>query len=86
VIISLICQILLIYMVVLFGRAILSWFPIEPGSVWASIGNVLVQLTEPVLAPLRRMIPPMGMFDVSFLVLFLGIQIIRGVVLHCGGI
>jgi YggT family protein len=83
---SLLCNVLLIYMVVLFGRAILSWFPIQPGTVWASIGNVLIQLTEPVLAPLRRMIPPMGMFDVSFLVLFLGIQIIRGVVLGCGGI
>jgi YggT family protein len=82
----LLCQLLLIYMVVLFGRAILSWFPIQPGTVWASIGNVLIQMTEPVLGPLRRMIPPMGMFDVSFLVLFLGIQIIRGVVLGCGGI
>jgi YggT family protein len=82
----LLCQLLLIYMVVLFGRAIMSWFPIQPGTVWASIGNVLIQMTEPVLAPLRRMIPPMGMFDVSFLVLFLGIQIIRGVVLGCGGI
>jgi YggT family protein len=82
----LLCQLLLVYMVVLFGRAILSWFPIQPGTIWASIGNVLIQLTEPVLAPLRRMIPPMGMFDVSFLVLFLGIQIIRGVVLGCGGI
>jgi len=75
----LLCQLLLVYMVVLFGRAILSWFPIQPGTIWASIGNVLIQLTEPVLAPLRRMIPPMGMFDVSFLVLFLGIQIIRTV-------
>jgi YggT family protein len=83
---SVLCNLLLIYMVVLFGRAILSWFPIQPGTVWASIGNVLIQLTEPLLAPLRRMIPPMGMFDVSFLVLFLGIQIIRGVVLGCGGI
>ncbi len=83
---GLICNLLLVYMIVLFGRAILSWFPIQPGTVWASIGNVLVQVTEPVLAPLRRMIPPMGMFDVSFLVLFLGIQILRGVVLRCGGI
>ena len=82
---SLLCNVLLIYMVVLFGRAILSWFPIEPGSIWASIGNVLIQLTEPVLAPLRRVIPPMGMLDVSFLVLFLGIEIVRNVVLHCGG-
>ena len=82
---GLICNLLLVYMIVLFGRAILSWFPIQPGTVWASIGNFLVQVTEPVLAPLRRMIPPMGMFDVSFLVLFLGIQIIRTVVLRCSG-
>ena len=54
--------------------------------MWASIGNVLIDLTEPVLAPLRRVIPPVGMFDLSFMVLFFGLLIIRGVVLGCGGI
>ncbi len=83
---SIVCNLLLIYLVLLLGRAILSWFPVRPGTAMASIGNVLLQLTEPVLAPLRRIIPPMGMFDLSFLVLFLGIEILRGAVFGCGGI
>jgi YggT family protein len=30
----------------------------------------LFELTEPVLRPVRRVIPPVGMFDVSFMVVF----------------
>jgi YggT family protein len=82
---QLICALLYVYLIVLFGRAILSWFPLQPGSAWASIASVLVQLTEPVLAPLRRVIPPVGMFDVSFMVLFFAIIIVQRV-LGCGGI
>ena len=34
----------------------------------------MVQLTEPMLAPIRRILPPMGGFDLSLLVLFLILQ------------
>jgi YggT family protein len=40
----------------------------------------LLDLTEPVLAPLRRIIPPAGMFDLSFLVLFVALGILRAAV------
>jgi uncharacterized protein YggT (Ycf19 family) len=36
-----------------------------------------VIVTEPVLAPARRVIPRAGMFDLSFLVVFFGISILR---------
>jgi YggT family protein len=55
----------------------LSWFPIRPGTPLASIYGVLHDLTEPVLAPMRRVIPPAGMFDLSFLILFVVLQILR---------
>ncbi len=42
-----------------------------------------MQLTEPVLAPVRRVIPPAGMFDISFLVVLIVIEIIHGII--CGG-
>jgi YggT family protein len=80
---SIICALLQIYFLVLIGRIILSWFPVQPGTTMASIASILFELTEPVLAPLRRVIPPLGMFDLSPLVAFLGIQILRGAVLHC---
>ena len=81
---SLLCAFLQIYFLVLIGRIILSWFPVQPGTAMASISSVLFELTEPLLGPLRRVIPPLGMFDLSPLVAFLGIQIIQGAVLGCG--
>jgi YggT family protein len=65
---------------VLFPRALLSWFPVKPGSSLASINQVLYRLSEPVLSPVRRVLPPLragGMgIDLSFLVVFFGIQFI----------
>ena len=47
----------------------LSWFPpSSSGSGLATVNRLLMDLTEPVLAPLRRVIPPVGMFDLSFMV------------------
>jgi YggT family protein len=46
----------------------------------ATFYRILMDLTEPVLAPLRRMIPPAGMFDLSFTVLFVFLIILRGIV------
>jgi YggT family protein len=70
------CAIGQIYVIFLIARAILSWFPIRSDSPFATIVRFLNAVTEPVLAPLRRIIPPMGMFDISFLVAFLIIQIV----------
>ena len=77
---EILCALVTAYWVVLIARAILSWFPIRPGTGFASIYRVLLDLTEPVLAPLRRMIPPAGMLDVSFIVLFVILIVVRQVV------
>jgi YggT family protein len=77
------CAVLNVYLLVLLARAILSFFPVRPGTGLASLQHVLLQLTEPVLAPVRRIIPPAGMFDLSFLVVFIALQIVISAVLHC---
>jgi YggT family protein len=77
--VRIICDLLLLYMIVLAGRAIMSWFPIRPGTPAATIYGVLHDITEPVLAPMRRIIPPAGMFDLSFIVLFILISVLRSV-------
>ncbi|MBM3132504.1 MAG: YggT family protein [Chloroflexi bacterium] len=41
----------------IFVRAILSWFP---GAQRNQLGAFLMQVTDPILAPLRRIIPPIG--------------------------
>jgi YggT family protein len=55
----------------LLGRAILSW--VDPTGQW-TISRLLADVTEPIVAPLRRVIPPIGMFDISFIVAFFLIQ------------
>ena len=57
-------------MIVVIGFAILSW--VQPGSPAYSL---LGRLTEPLLAPLRRVIPAIGGVDLSALVLILILQI-----------
>jgi YggT family protein len=80
---QILCAILQVYILVLLARAVMSWFPIRPGTGAASFLHVLMQLTEPVLAPVRRVIPPAGMFDISFLVVVIGVEIVHGII--CGG-
>jgi YggT family protein len=68
------------YLIVLAGRAILSWFPVQQGTFLASLASLLVGLTEPVLRPVRRVIPPAGMLDTSFIVVFFVVLILQQVV------
>ena len=73
---TLLCDLIQIYIIVLFVRAIFSWFPPPSGGL-ATFYRILLDLTEPVLAPLRRVIPPAGAFDLSFLVLIVFLVILR---------
>ena len=73
------CAAITIYIVILLLRAVFSWFP-PPNGGMATFYRILMDLTEPVLAPLRRMIPPAGMFDLSFTVLFVVLIILRGII------
>jgi YggT family protein len=75
--VTIICQLLSVYVIVLIARAILSWFPISPGSALTPIVRFLYTVTEPLLAPLRRVIPALGGFDLSFIVLFIIIQVVQ---------
>ena len=71
---------LTVYIIILFCRVVLSWFPLQPGTILAQVNRVLFDITEPVLRPFRRIIPPVGMFDLSFMVAFFGLLIIRGLI------
>lgn len=55
-----VAQLLQLYSICLFGRIILSWFPLAPGGAMASVFGVLYNLTEPVLGPVRRVLPSVG--------------------------
>lgn len=77
------CTLVTIYTFCIFGRIILSWFPMEPTGPLANVRNFLFAITEPVLGPLRRAIPSVGMLDLSPLVVIFGLQIIARAVFQC---
>ena len=62
-----VCAFLTVYVLVLFVRMFLSWLPPSSGAM-RTVTRIAFDLTEPVLSPVRRVIPPVGMFDLSFLV------------------
>ena len=70
-----------LYVFAIFVRSILSFFPIRYGSPMATVATFLSNITEPVLAPVRRVLPPMGGLDLSPLVVIIAIQIIVGALL-----
>jgi YggT family protein len=47
-----------------------------------TVWNLLTQLTEPLLGPIRRRLPVLGAIDLSPLVLLLGIILIRQIIVH----
>ena len=61
-----------VYSFILLARVLLSWFPMDPDN---PIVRVLHQLTEPLLAPIRRILPPAGMLDLSPIVGFIIIRV-----------
>ena len=73
-IISLLLQ---LFELALLARIILSWFPNVDRS--NPIIQFLFDVTEPVLKPIRDMLPPGGMFDFSPLIVFLIIQVLTTV-------
>jgi YggT family protein len=52
-----ISSLLQLYLIVIFVRVILSWFPISPDSALASVYRFVYAITEPVMGPIRRVMP-----------------------------
>lgn len=63
----------------LIARAVLSWFPAPTGLV-SQFASFVHTITEPVLAPMRRVIPPLriggGMLDLTPLVCILLLRVV----------
>jgi YggT family protein len=65
--------ILNVYLLLMLVYALVSWVPSLRGR-WS---DVVARLVEPVLVPVRRIIPPIGGLDLSFLVVILIIQYVN---------
>ena len=62
---SLFTLFLYVLVVAIFLRALMSWFPVDRNNPAA---RLLIQVTEPLLEPVRRIMPRFGMIDLSAMV------------------
>jgi YggT family protein len=69
-----------ILMTAIFLRAILSFF--AAGGTDNPIMRFLIEITEPILGPLRRVIPSVGMLDLSPFVAMILLQFVGGIVVN----
>lgn len=63
----------------LIGRALLSWF--DPG-FRSTIGRLLFDITEPIIGPIRQVIPSIGMFDISPIVALLLLRVLNTLIIN----
>ncbi|WLR52265.1 YggT family protein [Bacillus tianshenii] len=61
-IVQILVQAIQIYTYVIIAYILMSWFPNARES---SIGQFIARIVEPYLEPFRRIIPPLGMIDIS---------------------
>ena len=67
-----------LYILVLLARVLLSWVQLDPRN---PIVNLINQLTEPLLAPIRRMLPQSGALDFSPMVALIVVWLAEQIVL-----
>jgi YggT family protein len=53
------CYVLIVAIII---RSLMSWFPVDPKNI---LVNIVHTITEPILAPLRRVLPRLEMIDLS---------------------
>ena len=69
-------RVLQLYSIIMIVYAVVSWIPSIRGR-WT---DYLAMLVEPVLVPVRRLIPPLGGFDLAFLIVLLIIYFVNGTI------
>jgi YggT family protein len=67
-------KLFLVYTIMLFVRIFSSWLPELQGQRWMQF---IAFYTDPYLNIFRRIIPPLGMFDLSPIVAFLALGLIK---------
>lgn len=76
----LICIFLLAFQFVFLLRMVMSFFPLKGGSSAASVRDLAVVVTDPIVTPLRRSLPPlpgaMAGFGLAEILVLIGIQIL----------
>ena len=80
---GLICGLINLYVFVLFVRVVLSWFPINPNGPVGQIFRLVQAATDPVLIPVRRVLPNMGPIDLSPIVVWIFLGVVLPAMIGC---
>jgi YggT family protein len=73
---GLVCAIANIYVLIVIARTISTFFPISSGSHLLPVFDFLYKATEPVFSPIRRVLPTVGPFDFTPVVVIIGVNVI----------
>ena len=72
-----------IYSFIVLARVILSWVRVSPWHpTWGPIIRFIYQVTDPVMEPVRRLLPAMGGLDFSPIIVLFGLDILRTLVVN----
>lgn len=63
-----------LYSLVLLASVVLSWVQLSEDNAFVKIVR---QLTDPVLDPVRKVVPPVGGFDLSPVIVILGLNLLK---------
>jgi YggT family protein len=74
----LLVRIIDLYSLIVLAGVIMSWIGVSYGNPLAEFVH---NMTEPLLAPIRRVLPPMGGLDFSPLVLLIGLRVLSSVLI-----
>lgn len=77
---AIVCIFLQLYLIAIFVRIVLSWFPLDPNGLMATVAGFLYMITDPLLGPLRRAIPPLRLgsvlLDLSPIIVIVGLSVL----------
>ena len=73
---DLLCQAVSLFVLLIFVRVVLSWFPVDPRGPVGQISRLVSRATDPVMVPVRRFLPSAGPLDLSPIVVWLFLTIV----------
>lgn len=69
------------YTILIFARVIFSWIRVDPyHPVWGPILRFVFQSTEPIMQPIRNILPSMGGLDFTPIIVLIGMDFVRQIV------
>ena len=72
--------------ILIWGNIILSWIPVQEGDALFSLKMMIYELTEPLLAPFRVLLPPIGGFDFSIILVLVALRAFKSAIFSSLGV